>query len=849
MRRGYEEIDDDEWSNHSFKPSRVLKRPSRGAQPDSQPPPPIDSFRYNPKPSSSSAAAAATATVVLSDDDDDFELGEEERLRRAGKSTRVLNRPQRQHSPPGRALPPRESFRYNPKPAKAAAAVSVSDDDDDGFDLEDDDFDIPSSRTSRPRRTAGRRLATAVADLSEEDDDLELADDDFDHPDPRPTRPRRATARRFVIKDDDDSDGDVGASEVDGVEAEEDDGVNWSELENEDDEDGDYGETKVEVEEGDVVGKALRKCARISADLRQELYGSSTRNCESYAEIDDSSVRIVTQDDVDAACTSEESEFEPILKPYQLVGVNFLLLLHRKNIGGAILADEMGLGKTVQAVTYLTLLRHLYNDPGPHLIVCPASVLENWERELKKWCPSFSIIMFHGAGRTAYSKELSSLGKAGYPPPFNVLLVCYSLFERRSAQQKDDRKALKRWRWSCVLMDEAHVLKDKGSFRWRNLMAVAQHARQRLMLTGTPLQNDLHELWSLLEFMMPDIFATGDIDLKKLLNAEDHELISRIKSILGPFILRRLKSDVMQQLVPKIQHVNFVTMDSEQFQAYNYAIDEYRGACQARSAKSTSNFSNNVVGLIPKRQISNYFMQFRKIANHPLLIRRIYSDKDVDRIAKLLYPKGAFGFECSLERATQELRKYNDFAIHQLLVSYGDSGTKGALTDEHVLGSAKCQALAELLPSLANDGHRVLIFSQWTTMLDILEWTLEVIGVTYRRLDGGWIGKLKIAAIALDNRNLSLSIDCEHITIFISTWLVTKGSVDENIYEIARRKLVLDAAILQSGAELEDSTDVPEKTMGEILASLLLVNIPIVMLEDFAHDQQNLIACLEDRFV
>uniref|UniRef100_A0A0E0PCR6 Helicase ATP-binding domain-containing protein n=1 Tax=Oryza rufipogon TaxID=4529 RepID=A0A0E0PCR6_ORYRU len=869
MRRGYEEIDDDEWSNHSFKPSRVLKRPSRGAQPDSQPPPPIDSFRYNPRPSSSSAAAAATATVVLSDDDDDFELGEEERLRRAGKSTRVLNRPQRQHSPPGRALPPRESFRYNPKPAKAAAAVSVSDDDDDGFDLEDDDFDIPSSRTSRPRRTAGRRLATAVADLSEEDDDLELADDDFDHPDPRPTRPRRATARRFVIKDDDDSDGDVGASEVDGVEAEEDDGVNWSELENEDDEDGDYGETKVEVEEGDVVGKALRKCARISADLRQELYGSSTRNCESYAEIDDSSVRIVTQDDVDTACTSEESEFEPILKPYQLVGVNFLLLLHRKNIGGAILADEMGLGKTVQAVTYLTLLRHLYNDPGPHLIVCPASVLENWERELKKWCPSFSIIMFHGAGRTAYSKELSSLGKAGYPPPFNVLLVCYSLFERRSAQQKDDRKALKRWRWSCVLMDEAHVLKDKGSFRWRNLMAVAQHARQRLMLTGTPLQNDLHELWSLLEFMMPDIFATGDIDLKKLLNAEDHELISRIKSILGPFILRRLKSDVMQQLVPKIQHVNFVTMDSEQFQAYNYAIDEYRGACQARSAKSTSNFSNNVVGLIPKRQISNYFMQFRKIANHPLLIRRIYSDKDVDRIAKLLYPKGAFGFECSLERATQELRKYNDFAIHQLLVSYGDSGTKGALTDEHVLGSAKCQALAELLPSLANDGHRVLIFSQWTTMLDILEWTLEVIGVTYRRLDGGWIGKLKIAAIALDNRNLSLSIDCEHITIFISTWLVTKGSVDENIYEIARRKLVLDAAILQSGAELEDSTDVPEKTMGEILASLLLLlddtlvtcevligfpskarwNIPIVMLEDFAHDQQNLIACLEDRFV
>ncbi|KAL5220838.1 hypothetical protein ABZP36_025551, partial [Zizania latifolia] len=214
-------------------------------------------------------------------------------------------------------------------------------------------------------------------------------------------------------------------------------------------------------------------------------------------------------------------------------------------------------------------------------------------------------------------------------------------------------------------MDEAHVLKDKGSFRWRNLMAVAQHARQRLMLTRTPLQNDLHELWSLLEFMMPDIFATGDVDLKKLLNEEDHGLILRIKSILGPFILRCLKSDVMQQLVPKIQHVNFVVMDSEQSRAYNHAIEEYRAACQARSAKSKVKFSNNVVGLIPKRQISNYFMQFRKIANHPLLIRRIYSDNDVDRIARLLYPRGPFGFECSLERATQKLKEYNDFAIHQ----------------------------------------------------------------------------------------------------------------------------------------------------------------------------------------
>lgn len=615
-------------------------------------------------------------------------------------------------------------------------------------------------------------------------------------------------------------------------------------------------------EEPDVVGKALLKCSRISAELRRELYGSSTYDCDRYAEVNTSAARIVTQDDVDAACASELSGFEPMLKPYQLVGVNFLLLLYKKRIGGAILADEMGLGKTVQAVTYLTLLKHLDNDHGPHLIVCPASVLENWHRELKKWCPSFSVILYHGAERTMYAKELNSLGKAGRPPPFNVLLTCYSLFERHSGQQKDDRKVLKRWQWSCVLMDEAHVLKDKNSYRWKNLMSVAKCARQRLMLTGTPLQNDLHELWSLLEFMMPDTFATGDVDLKKLLSAEDSDLITRIKSILGPFILRRMKLDVMHQLAPKTHHVRYVFMGAEQSETYKEAINEYRTASQARVTKPSMKESNSI-GFLPKRQISNYFTQFRKIANHPLLVRRIYSDEDVGRIAKMLYPQGVFGFECTIEKATQELKSYNDFRIHQLLISYGDIGEVSALTDQHVLGSAKCQALAELLPLLSISGHRVLIFSQWTAMLDILEWTLEVIGVTYRRLDGstqvnerqtivdtfnndtsifacllstraGGQGLNLIGAdtVIIHDMDFNPQIDrqaedrCHRIgqTKPVTVYrLVTKQTVDENIYEIAKRKLILDAAVLESGAEMDDSVDVPEKTMGEILSALLLI--------------------------
>ncbi|KAE9450827.1 hypothetical protein C3L33_17271, partial [Rhododendron williamsianum] len=478
------------------------------------------------------------------------------------------------------------------------------------------------------------------------DDDLE--DDDAEGPPPPTFR-----GRKFVV--DEDSDGDFNEVELVRVEEEE--------------------EIEEMVEESDVVGKALQNCAKISAELRSELYGSGAAAAayDRYSEVEASSVRIVTQEDVDTACGAEDSDFQPILKPYQLVGVNFLLLLYKKRIGGgtsfqdlvtiyaidtvlmilprflcatesfvllfhaAILADEMGLGKTIQAITYLTLLKHLEGDPGPHLIVCPASVLENWERELKKWCPSFSVLQYHGAGRAAYSKELSSLGKTGFPPPFNVILVCYSLFERRSVQQKDDRKVLKHWNWSCVLMDEAHALKDKSSYS-----------------SQFTLKSD--ELWSLLEFMMPDLFDTGDVDLKKILNSGDTDLISRMKSIMGPFILRRLKADVMEQLVPKIQEVKYVEMVKQQDDAYKEAVEE----CRARTQ------TNNGTSTLPQRQISNYFVQFRKIANHPLLVRRIYTDEDVVRFAKKLHPMGVFGFECTLDRVIEELKSYNDYSIHRV---------------------------------------------------------------------------------------------------------------------------------------------------------------------------------------
>uniref|UniRef100_A0A7C8Z6E4 Protein CHROMATIN REMODELING 19 n=1 Tax=Opuntia streptacantha TaxID=393608 RepID=A0A7C8Z6E4_OPUST len=720
MKRVFDEISDEEWENHSFKPSRILGASSTSKST----PPPIESFAFNSR-----------------SDDDFVDLTDE-----------------------------RENEELE---------LQIE-------DLEDHDADDVAAGGAG--RVVGR-------------------------------------GRRFVVDDDEDE-----IDEVVEVKSDEEEEATTLFVVGEEDE-------ELEEEEEDVVGKALQKCAKISAELRKELYGSSSvsANGDSYSEVDSSSVRIVTQEDVSAACGTEDSDFQPLLKPYQLVGVNFLMLLNRKKIGGAILADEMGLGKTVQAITYLTLLNHLENDPGPHLIVCPASVLENWERELTKWCPSFSVLQYHGAGRSAYQKELSALAKAGLPPPFNVLLVCYSLFERHSMQQKDDRKLLKRWRWSVVLMDEAHALKDRNSYRWKNLMSVARTANQRLMLTGTPLQNDLHELWSLLEFMLPDLFVTEDVDLKKLLTTDDRDLIARMKSILGPFILRRLKSDVMQQLVPKELRVEYVCMEKEQENAYSEAIQDYRAASLARMPKSSGNSYNDLARIFPRRQISNYFVQFRKIANHPLLVRRIYNNDDVVRLAKKLYPKGVFGYECTVDRVIEEMKGYSDFSIHRLLYNHGIDDAKGFLPNYQVMESAKCQALARLLPSLKEDGHRVLIFSQWTSMLDILEWALDVIGVTYRRLDGRAGGQgLNLTGadtVIIHDLDFNPQIDrqaedrCHRIgqtkpvTIYR---LVTKNTVDENVYEIAKRKLVLDAAVLENGAVVDNEGDVPEKTMGEILSAILL---------------------------
>ncbi|KAE8702352.1 hypothetical protein F3Y22_tig00110483pilonHSYRG00287 [Hibiscus syriacus] len=195
-----------------------------------------------------------------------------------------------------------------------------------------------------------------------------------------------------------------------------------------------------------------------------------------------------------------------------------------------------------------------------------------------------------------------------------------------------------------------------------------------------PAMLQSQELWSLLEFMIPDLFATKDVDLKKLLNVEDRELVGRMKSIMGPFILRRLKSDVMQQLVPNMQRVEYVIMEKQQEDVYREAIEEYHTISQARITKLSESYINNIVGILPR-------------------LRRVYKDEDVVHFSKRLHSMSVF--ECTLDRVIEELRNYNDFSIHQAV----DTVVAGIL---HDVVDDTCESLFIIEAEFGDDVARLV---------------------------------------------------------------------------------------------------------------------------------------------
>ncbi|KAJ6491636.1 SNF2 family N-terminal domain-containing protein [Mycena vitilis] len=309
------------------------------------------------------------------------------------------------------------------------------------------------------------------------------------------------------------------------------------------------------------------------------------------------------------------------LRPYQQSGLEWLASLHLNNLNG-ILADEMGLGKTIQTIA---LLAHLACDRGiwgPHLIIVPTSVLLNWEMEFKKFLPGFRILSYHGS--TKRRRELRQGWNEKHH--FNVCITSYTLASR-------DAMVFKRKPWYYMILDEAHMIKNFKSQRWNTLLMFRSF--RRLLLTGTPLQNNLTELWALLQFLMSgsdfvNLKEFGEwfsnpleraIEAGSALDEDTMQRVTKLHTVLRPYLLRRLKRDVEKELPSKYEHLVLCPLSKRQ----RFLYDEFMSRAHTRDALQSGVY----------QKIANILMQLRKVCNHPDLfeVRPIVTSFAMERSA------------------------------------------------------------------------------------------------------------------------------------------------------------------------------------------------------------------------
>ncbi|XP_014209632.1 helicase domino isoform X6 [Copidosoma floridanum] len=289
------------------------------------------------------------------------------------------------------------------------------------------------------------------------------------------------------------------------------------------------------------------------------------------------------------------------LREYQHIGLDWLVTMYERKLNG-ILADEMGLGKTIQTIALLAHLACEKGNWGPHLIIVPTSVMLNWEMECKKWCPGFKILTYYGSQKERKQKRM------GWTKPnaFHVCITSYKLVIQ-------DHQSFRRKKWKYLILDEAQNIKNFKSQRWQLLLNF--QTQRRLLLTGTPLQNNLMELWSLMHFLMPNVFqshrefkewfsnpVTGMIEG----NSEYNEnIIRRLHKVLRPFLLRRLKCEVEKQLPKKYEHVVVCRLSKRQ----RYLYDDFMSRAKTKETLASGNLLS----------VMNVLMQLRKVCNHPNL--------------------------------------------------------------------------------------------------------------------------------------------------------------------------------------------------------------------------------------
>lgn len=454
------------------------------------------------------------------------------------------------------------------------------------------------------------------------------------------------------------------------------------------------------------------------------------------------------------------------MREYQLAGLNWLIRLYENGVNG-ILADEMGLGKTLQTISLLAYLHEYCGISGPHMVVAPKSTLGNWMNEIRRFCPVLRAFKFHGnqEERTHQRENMLVAGKFD---------VCVTSFEMAIKE----RTALRKFSWRYIIIDEAHRIKNESSILAKTMRLFSTN--YRLLITGTPLQNNLHELWALLNFLLPEIFSsaeTFDEWFQISGDNDQHEVVQQLHKVLRPFLLRRLKSDVERGLPPKKETILKVGMSTLQKQYYRALLQKDMDAINTGGER---------------KRLLNIAMQLRKCCNHPYL------------------------FE-------------------------GAEPGPPYTTGEHLVETAgKMVLLDKLLPKLKQRQSRVLIFSQMTRLLDILEDYCQFRTYQYCRIDGNTSGDDRESAIdqfnapnsekfcfLLSTRAGGLGINlatADIVILYDSDWnpqvdlqaqdrahrigqkkevqvfrFCTEFTIEEKVIERAYKKLALDALVIQQG--------------------------------------------------